>query len=374
MSVMEINYTLSENGITPSTIQDGGIQGDHNAKLVIFTFEKSFYEKIKDKEYTYYFDLYNGEGSNAKTESQKLLSNTVSYSIEEWLTRFGGKIAVQLVITETINDTTTQEIYCYPANFYLKNRPLNNENGAIKNHEQTAGTLLEFVKVAKDSAENAKASEKAAKESEEETKRVALTFGENAEWVFEGGDAYSNIGIDFVVENTVTETKDAVSGKAVKTYISDYVRTESEALKKYTDEKTKSLNPANYISEEGWITNENFEKLYYEKKNNGIIEMWGITKQYTKITFQYSYGSLFNTQVDIVLPEDYLSDKPIWADIKPVSGAGLLFCSIMPSKENNKLTAYFANSVYITDPTLIQPQFMIRVIGQWKEIETNEYN
>ena len=366
MSISEIKFTLTEKGITPSTIQDGGIQGDHTARSVIFTFEKSFYEKIKNKGYTYYFDLYNGEGANAKTESQALVSDTVSYLIEEWLTRFGGKIAVQLVITETINETTTQVIYCYPANLALKNRPLN--NGEATNYEQTAGTVLEFAKRAKESAENAKASEDSAKRSAEETKTASVSFGENAEWIFSGGNAENTVDFNFVIEGAVRDTNNAVSGTAVQ----NYVEQTKDEFEEYVNSKTNALNPANYISEEGWIANENFEKLYYEKKNNGIIEMWGITKQYTDITFQYSYGSLFNTQFDIVLPEGYLSDKPIWADIKPVSGAGLLFCSIMPSKETNKLTAYLANSVYIIDSTVIQPQFMIRVIGQWKEIKTNE--
>ena len=357
MSVTEIKYTLSENGITPSTIQDGGIQGDHNAKSVIFTFEKSFYEKIKDKSYTYYFDLYNGEGSNAKTESQKLLSDTVSYSIEEWLSRFGGKIAVQLVITETINETTTQEIYCYPAKFYLKNRPLNNENGAIKNHEQTAGTLLKFAKVAKDSAENAKVSAESAKKSEDETKNAAVAFGKDVEWIFSGGNATSNVGINFVVENTV-DTDNAVSGTAVK----KFVKQTKDELEEYVNSKTEVFNPVNYIVVSEDISGDEedpFPNYYYELYENDIIELWGRSKPY-EINFENQYGALFYKESEFYFLENFFDGAPYWVDIKAISGSGLIFSSIR-SVTDKVISCYIVNSIK-EEQTVT---FMIRARGKW---------
>ncbi|MBP3599615.1 MAG: hypothetical protein J6J30_00890, partial [Clostridia bacterium] len=67
--IRQINYTVSEKGLSPATVQFGGVQGEHKATALNFTIEdgllaslKSLKEKNGGK-LIYRIDRYNGEGN-----------------------------------------------------------------------------------------------------------------------------------------------------------------------------------------------------------------------------------------------------------------------------------------------------------------------
>ena len=166
MAIKTIEYNVNLNGITPSTEQFAGTQGDHKVTVIEFALSDELYESMcavaESGNVRYRFDLYDGEGGLWQSEV-KPLSRTLSLELEERHTRFGGKITVYLVITVlSKNDETEVELYSFPATLKLKNRP----SGMQQNGENyDSVTSL---------SESAKTSANRALETLENTQRFAF--------------------------------------------------------------------------------------------------------------------------------------------------------------------------------------------------------
>lgn len=155
MSIRTINYTVSVGGITPASQQFGGTQGDHNAVELKFTIDTELYNSITaNTEGTVYyrFDGYDGSGGMKSTEPAPLDDNVCTYGLEEWITRYGGKVQVYLVLTD-ITDTTEMELYSFPAVLNLKDRP--DGHLADGGDYESISTLYEGAKASADKAEKA---------------------------------------------------------------------------------------------------------------------------------------------------------------------------------------------------------------------------
>ena len=155
MAIRTINYTVSVGGITPTSQQFGGTQGDHNAVELKFTLDTELYNNVTaNAEGTVYyrFDGYDGSGGVKSTEPAPLDDKVCQYSLEEWLTRYGGKVQVYLVLTD-ITDTTEMELYSFPAVLNLKDRP--DGHSVDGGDYESISTLYEGAKASADKAEEA---------------------------------------------------------------------------------------------------------------------------------------------------------------------------------------------------------------------------
>lgn len=128
MEIKNIGYLVSINGITPATEQFGGTQGDHKVTTIEFTLTDELYETVTDEsgegKHMYRFDVYDGEGGIWSSVPEEITENTVSITLEERHTRFGGKITVYLVITAVSDDNETKmELYSFPAVLRFNNKP-----------------------------------------------------------------------------------------------------------------------------------------------------------------------------------------------------------------------------------------------------------
>ena len=128
MEIKNIGYLVSINGITPATEQFGGTQGDHKVTTIEFTLTDELYETVTDEsgegKHMYRFDVYDGEGGIWSSVPEEITENTVSITLEERHTRFGGKITVYLVITALSEDNETEmELYSFPAVLRFNNKP-----------------------------------------------------------------------------------------------------------------------------------------------------------------------------------------------------------------------------------------------------------
>ena len=128
MAIKTIEYEVNLAGITPATEQFGGTQGDHNVTEIKFSLAQELLNALTlnatDQKIMYRFDVYDGEGGIWQSEPIQLTEKQMSVKLEERHTRFGGKVAVYLVITELSEDNETQiELYSFPAVLRLKNRP-----------------------------------------------------------------------------------------------------------------------------------------------------------------------------------------------------------------------------------------------------------
>jgi hypothetical protein len=72
--------------------------------------------------------------------------------LEEWITRYGGKVQVYLVLTD-ITDTTEMELYSFPAVLNLKDRP--DGHSVDGGDYESISTLYEGAKASADKAEDA---------------------------------------------------------------------------------------------------------------------------------------------------------------------------------------------------------------------------
>ena len=128
MEIKNIGYLVSISGITPATEQFGGTQGDHKVTTIEFTLTDELYETVTDEsgegKHMYRFDVYDGEGGIWSSVPEEITENTVSITLEERHTRFGGKITVYLVITALSEDNETEmELYSFPAVLRFNNKP-----------------------------------------------------------------------------------------------------------------------------------------------------------------------------------------------------------------------------------------------------------
>ena len=157
MAVRRIEYTVGAEGIIPSVRQFGGVQSEHRATELVFNIEEVLWSKLKgliaeneeNAELRYRFDRYNGEGGVSRSES-KILTESVNYQLDEWITRYGGTIKVVLVISLLKNDETEMELYSFPAVLQLKSLPVGTEKSGESYESMT--TLTEAAKSAAESA------------------------------------------------------------------------------------------------------------------------------------------------------------------------------------------------------------------------------
>ena len=361
MSIRIIEYTVTPDTISPAGIRLGGVQGEHRACKLNFKLNdaltNALIAKKSEGSFSYRFDAVDAAGERIvgmPTVFNADEKGEFSYYLENFLTKRAGIIEVYFIITLSNGTATEMEIVAHSVKLSLK-ATVGDTQEEYESFS-TLGSLLDgFSETAKESSQIAVDAAKKAEQLCEETKAAAVAFGEDAEWVFEGGNAYSNIGINYAVEDKVNEdSTNPVTAKAISEFVSAKL------------EERLSASGENIV-ESHIYKGGSFAELYVIKRKNGIAELYGITEPLENIKFDHIYGALFYTSIEFTLPETVFNDKPIWADIKTLSGNGLLFCSIK-SLDNNKISAYFSNSIQL-EPESFKPQFMIRAIGKWKEQE-----
>lgn len=225
MAVREIRYNVSANGITPATIQTLGVQREHKATKLIFDIEYSLYQNLlsqaKDGKLVYRFDAYNGEGGLENYDTADLTDNSVCFTLEKKLTKYGGTIKVILVITLVVDEKTEMELYSFPASLRLTNLPWGEVLGKEKN-EESISTLSQ---IAKKSSEKAIEAAEIATDAMERTESARAALEGDTEWIFDGGDAEGNVDIGFVVDNEMSDSSNnAVANKVVKAYIDELIK------------------------------------------------------------------------------------------------------------------------------------------------------
>lgn len=155
MAIRTIDYAVSVDGISPTSQQFGGTQGDHNVTELKFTLSELLRPAITSSAQgtvVYRFDGYDGSGGMRSTEPLELKDGVCEYALEEWITRYGGTVQVYLVITDVM-DTTEMELYSFPAVLWLKDRP--DGHPADGNDYESVSTLYEGAKKSADRAEDA---------------------------------------------------------------------------------------------------------------------------------------------------------------------------------------------------------------------------
>lgn len=224
MAVRKIEYRVKADGIEPAVKQFAGVQGDHKATELIFNIDTTLYESLTEQlsdggKLIYRFDGYDGEGGICRSDTRDL-TKTVTYPLEEWLTRFGGIVKVVLVISLLKDDLTEMELFSFPALLQLKNLPEGSETDG-----ESYESMSVLAQVAKDSANTAVESAEVAVEAKKKTELARAALENGTVWVFDGGDAEGNVDVKFVVDGEMSDSSEnTVMNKVVKKYVDNLMR------------------------------------------------------------------------------------------------------------------------------------------------------
>ena len=352
MAIRVINYTVTKNGISPATMQRGGLQGEHCATTLNFNLDEDFKSELavyseKGGETTLYyrFEAHTSTGLKNSTVPQVLYLGgygrfvTLEYPLENWLTRDGGNIRVYLIFSAlNVDDGQTQvDLFSYPALVHLDNVP-EAEYTDGENYESISllsTSAVDAANRAEIAAEDAKGCADAADKARELTEQAKLSLESGSEFVFLGGDAQSAMDIELVVDGEISDkSENPVKNKAIaaaiddtKTQLKDYADSNigsaianakqelidytdnniadamsetKQELKNYTDNKIADLDSTNediadYIVEQGQAGD-----WTYRKWNGGVFECWGI---HTKTVEAFTKaGNVWFAHWDITLP------------------------------------------------------------------------
>lgn len=288
MSIKTIHYDVTADGISPAVRQKAGVQGDHNVTTLEFELSAPFYNSIineaNGRHLVYRFEGYDSVGLKAATQFKDLNESVVKYSLENWLTENGGDIKVVLVISamDALEESALAfELYTFPAVLSLYDRP-DGENVDVSNRTEVE-TLAE---VARNAAAVADAAREAAITAQEKTEAAKAALEQGTEWVFNGGDASSNVDVDFVIDTEMSSSSEnAVSNNVIKLYVD----TEVEKLEEEINEKIG--NNVDYIVEQD---SEMHEDEHYgwswRKWKSGTVELWGSCDVKTAFTTKVAEG------------------------------------------------------------------------------------
>lgn len=251
MAVRKIEYTVTAEGISPQTIQRGGVQGEHQATEVVFNLHQNLITHLKEcvaegQKIIYRIDGYNGEGRVVRSTVYDLDGTSISYLLDIPLTRYGGIVKLVLIISLINGDITETEIVNCAALIRLKNQP----NG-MSAHGGEYSSLSTLAQVAKSSAEIAEQSASRAVEAQGKTESAKSALEGGTTWIFDGGNASGEVDtngdgetdfdmaeVKFAIDKEMSDTSNnAVQNKVVKKYIDD-----ADENSEKTENKTDTIN------------------------------------------------------------------------------------------------------------------------------------
>ena len=214
MAIRTIDYTVGKGGISPATLQDGGLQGEHKVTLLRFKLDDELWEELQngkeDGTLIYHINGVDGLRVAHPSDVTVLEGQTVEYYLERCLTKYGGKVEVQLVIELCKDGKSARELHTYTAQLQLTASP-----NSCGNHEEDA-TISAMAYGAKVSADSAKAAAEDAKKFLGDTQEAAKVFEGGTEVIFQGGNASSSFKTEIKVDNSVIQnSNNPVSGGAV---------------------------------------------------------------------------------------------------------------------------------------------------------------
>ncbi len=222
MALKKITFTVgADKTLSPATIQDGGMQGDHNATAIEFKLDglDSYLQaEATSGKLVYRFDATDGEGTVHHSDTANLTGRRVTYPLEYTVTCHGGHVKVELIITLVNGEESTEVLRTKAAELKLTFAPYSTGDKSQVHKDMSA--LAEIVK---DYAKRAENAEKAAKEAQEQTALLSAALNNGATFIFSGGNASSSeIDANFVIENQMSDySTNAVQNKVIKKYVDD---------------------------------------------------------------------------------------------------------------------------------------------------------
>lgn len=280
MSIKQINYTVTESGITPATEQRVCMQTEHNVVRLNFEIDSELYKELyenkggSENSLVYRFDCYNDAGERIITPTYGLYNTTMHIDIEEPLTRYGGLTTVYLVITAIDSSgKTAYEMRCYPARLRIESIP-----DPIADVAEVRRSLSTIEDHAKMSGEIALWAETMAIEAMNRTIQAETALEKGSEFYFDG----NLVGeVAYVVDDTLSAaSENAIANKAV--------------TKKFDELEKKLSDKINNIIARVILEIHPVGSLYFTELATNPAEMFGGTWERVKDKFILAAGDTYS--------------------------------------------------------------------------------
>lgn len=232
MAIKTLNYTVTIDGATPGYERNAGMQYDHKKTQLQFELDTELYntliQKLTDGSLHYRFDCYDGEGKLHLGEIKSLEGRMLQpYELDYWVTKFGGKLKICLVITLSNSQSTTTEFYCETV-VCLDNLP---ESDIDENQYKSMTTLSNQTA---QHAEEVRTIKEQTQALHNELLGLKAML-ENGEWVFDGDNA---IDVDFIIESEFNEnSNNALSNGTISKRLSQI----DNKIKELSEDSSKEL-------------------------------------------------------------------------------------------------------------------------------------
>lgn len=238
MALRTINFEVGVDGaLSPATPQDGGVQGDHNVTEVKFKLCDALHKHLQDVgasgKLVYRFRGVDGEGKEILSDTAVLTEPEVVYPLEHSLTKHGGLVKVELIITHieevsgndgSITYNTNEVVHTKPAS--LKLIFTSYASGAQEMYQDIAA-LTEIIKQKHNEALEALDEIRTAKA---ELEVLCGDLNSVNEFIFQGGDASNVLSTEFVIDDVMSDySRNAVENKVAKAYVDTTVAEEVES-------------------------------------------------------------------------------------------------------------------------------------------------
>ena len=108
----EVNYNITLDGITPSNVQFGGMQGEHNATRLNVTIDTELFAKLEGAAYR--FEAEDGAGCRQTIAMGEIESKNVVCSVPQSVTCNGGNVTIRLIFSKVAETEIEYILYSFP--------------------------------------------------------------------------------------------------------------------------------------------------------------------------------------------------------------------------------------------------------------------
>lgn len=108
----EIKYTVSLDGVSPSNVQFGGMQGEHNATRLNVTIDTKLFAKLEGAAYR--FEAEDGAGCRQTIAMGEIESENVVCSVPQSVTCNGGNVTIRLIFSKVAETEIEYILYSFP--------------------------------------------------------------------------------------------------------------------------------------------------------------------------------------------------------------------------------------------------------------------
>lgn len=108
----EVNYNITLDGITPSNVQFGGMQGEHNATRLNVTIDTELFAKLEGAAYR--FEAEDGAGCRQTIAMGEIESENVVCSVPQSVTCNGGNVTIRLIFSKVAETEIEYILYSFP--------------------------------------------------------------------------------------------------------------------------------------------------------------------------------------------------------------------------------------------------------------------